>query len=87
MLLCKFLKSFDCNSLTYQTVAVDLKDEIFLQRRLELALEGHYFFDLVRTGRAAKVLTSWNDNQALLPIPDREIKANPTIATQQNPGY
>jgi len=65
----------------------DLKDEIFLQRRLELALEGHYFFDLVRTGRAAKVLTNWNDNQALLPIPDREIKANPSIATQQNPGY
>lgn len=65
----------------------ELKDEIFLQRRLELALEGHYFFDLVRTGRAAKVLTNWNDNQALLPIPDREIKANPAIATQQNPGY
>jgi starch-binding outer membrane protein, SusD/RagB family len=65
----------------------DLKDEIFLQRRLELALEGHYFFDLVRTGRAAKALTTWNDNQALLPIPDREIKANPVIATQQNPGY
>ncbi len=64
-----------------------LKDEIFLQRRLELALEGHYFFDLVRTGRAAKALTTWNDNQALLPIPDREIKANPVIAAQQNPGY
>jgi starch-binding outer membrane protein, SusD/RagB family len=68
-------------------VGQDLKDEIFLQRRLELALEGHYFFDLVRTGRAAKALTTWNDNQALLPIPDREIKANPVIATQQNPGY
>ncbi len=64
-----------------------LKDEIFLQRRLELALEGHYFFDLVRTGRASKELTNWNNNQALLPIPDREIKANPTLATQQNPGY
>ena len=68
-------------------VGQDLKDEVFLQRRLELALEGHYFFDLVRTGRAAKTLTTWNDNQALLPIPDREIKANPAIATQQNPGY
>ncbi|MES2519861.1 MAG: RagB/SusD family nutrient uptake outer membrane protein [Bacteroidota bacterium] len=65
----------------------ELKDEIFLQRRLELALEGHYFFDLVRTGRASKTLTNWNDNQALLPIPDREIKANPALTGQQNPGY
>ncbi|MEA5461455.1 RagB/SusD family nutrient uptake outer membrane protein [Arcicella sp. LKC2W] len=64
-----------------------LKDEIFLQRRLELALEGHYFFDLVRTGRAAQALTNWNSNQALLPIPDREMKANPAFAGQQNPGY
>lgn len=64
-----------------------LKDEIFLQRRLELALEGHYFFDLVRTGRAATTLTNWNSNQALLPIPDREMKANPAFANQQNPGY
>jgi starch-binding outer membrane protein, SusD/RagB family len=68
-------------------VGQPLKDEIFLQRRLELALEGHYFFDLVRTGRATKELTSWNDNNALLPIPDREIKANPALAGQQNPGY
>jgi starch-binding outer membrane protein, SusD/RagB family len=64
-----------------------LKDEIFLQRRLELALEGHYFFDLVRTGRATRELANWNNNQALLPIPDREMKANPAFAGQQNPGY
>lgn len=68
-------------------VGQPLKDEIFLQRRLELAFEGHYFFDLVRTGRVAKELANWNDNQALLPIPDREIKANPSLAGQQNPGY
>jgi starch-binding outer membrane protein, SusD/RagB family len=64
-----------------------LKDEIFLQRRLELALEGHYFFDLVRTARASKEFTGWNDNFSLLPIPDRDIKANPALAGQQNPGY
>jgi hypothetical protein len=65
-----------------------VRDEIFLQRRLELAIEGHYFFDLVRTGRAATVLTSpiWNNNQALLPIPLREINASGGVLAQ-NPGY
>lgn len=64
-----------------------LRDEVFLQRRLELALEGHYFFDLVRTGRAASVLTSppFNSNQAVFPIPLRELQANPNLT--QNPGY
>lgn len=64
-----------------------LANEVFLQRRLELALEGHYFFDIVRTGRAATLLTNpvWNDNQALFPIPLRETQANPNLV--QNPGY
>jgi starch-binding outer membrane protein, SusD/RagB family len=65
-----------------------VEDEIFLQRRLELALEGHYFFDLVRTGRAAANLSSpvWNNNQGLLPIPLREINASGGVLAQ-NPGY
>jgi starch-binding outer membrane protein, SusD/RagB family len=62
-----------------------LRNEIFLQRRLELALEGHYFFDLVRTGRAATELANWRATQALLPIPEREINANPKLV--QNSGY
>jgi starch-binding outer membrane protein, SusD/RagB family len=64
-----------------------LQDEVFLQRRLELALEGHYFFDLVRTGRAATELSNpvWDDNHALLPIPQRERQANPML--RQNDGY
>ncbi len=72
-------------SVTLQTDPVGLRNEIFLQRRLELALEGHYFFDLVRTGRASAVLANWNDNQALWPIPFREMQANPNLV--QNPGY
>ncbi len=65
-----------------------LRNEVFLQRRLELALEGHYFFDLVRTGRAVTTLSSpvWNDNQSLLPIPLREVQASGNVLTQ-NPGY
>jgi starch-binding outer membrane protein, SusD/RagB family len=62
-----------------------MRDEIFKQRRLELALEGHYFFDLVRTGRARTTLTTWADTQRLLPIPQREIEAN--SALKQNDGY
>jgi starch-binding outer membrane protein, SusD/RagB family len=63
-----------------------LRDEVFLQRRLELALEGHYFFDLVRTGRASTLTNPvWNNNMALLPIPFRERNANPLL--EQNPGY
>jgi starch-binding outer membrane protein, SusD/RagB family len=62
-----------------------MRDEIFKQRRLELALEGHYFFDLIRTGRAATVLTGWVNTQRLLPIPQREIEAN--TALKQNDGY
>lgn len=63
-----------------------MRDEIFLQRRLELALEGgNYWYDLIRTGRAAARLTNWNPNQALWPIPFREINANPAL--KQNDGY
>lgn len=65
-----------------------LRTEVFNQRRAELALEGHFFFDIVRTNRAAGILTTpvWDPNQALLPIPLREIQASPGILTQ-NPGY
>ncbi|UXE66937.1 MAG: RagB/SusD family nutrient uptake outer membrane protein [Chryseotalea sp. WA131a] len=64
-----------------------LRDEVFNQRRAELALEGHYFFDIVRTNRVAGILTSpvWDPNQAVLPIPQREIFASPGLV--QNPGY
>lgn len=62
-----------------------LRDELFLQRRLELALEGHYYYDLIRTGRASKVLANYSNNQALWPIPQREMLANKKLI--QNPGY
>ncbi len=67
---------------------VSLRNEVFAQRRAELALEGHFFFDIVRTNRVAAILTSpvWDPNQAVLPIPLREVLASPGILTQ-NPGY
>lgn len=58
------------------------------ERRLELAFEGHRWFDLVRTGRAVDVLNSVNNiNQTLFPIPLSELLANNNPGMKQNPGY
>ena len=62
-------------------------DNIYNERRLELATEGHRFFDLVRTGQAATVLASKgftaNKNE-VLPIPLVELNNTKLV---QNPGY
>ena len=59
------------------------------ERRVELALEHHRFFDLVRTGRAIEVLQAKgldiNQNKLLLPIPLYAIDVNPNLT--QNLGY
>ncbi|MEI6434718.1 MAG: RagB/SusD family nutrient uptake outer membrane protein [Bacteroidota bacterium] len=58
------------------TNQAELKDIIFNERRLELAMEGWRFWDLVRTGRAAQVLDSLGfvaGKHELLPIPQSEI--------------
>lgn len=62
-------------------------DAIIKERRLELAGEGHRWFDLVRTGRAATALVSKgftpNKNE-ILPIPLKELENTKII---QNPNY
>lgn len=69
-----------------------LLDAIYLERQKELATEGHRFFDLVRTGRAATELGDQgftaNKNE-LLPIPQFEVDivASGGGAFKQNPGY
>lgn len=64
-----------------------LLDAIYLERRLELAFEGHRWFDLKRTGRAISTLSIPNaDTKYLLwPIPKRETDVNKELT--QNPGY
>jgi len=67
----------------------DLLDAIYLERQLELATEGHRFFDLVRTGRAASELGDQGfvaGKHELLPIPQTEIDITEGLLLQ-NPNY
>lgn len=62
-------------------------DNIYNERRLELATEGSRFFDLVRTGQAATVLASKGfqaGRNEVLPIPLQELNNTKLV---QNPGY
>ncbi|WP_212004291.1 RagB/SusD family nutrient uptake outer membrane protein [Chitinophaga sp. HK235] len=72
-----------------------LLDAIALERRKELAFEGHRLFDLARTGAPFIKYLANNKTisvalpgpKIILPIPQRELDANPNIRHQQNEGY
>lgn len=66
-----------------------LLDAILRERRIELGLEAHRFFDLVRTDRASQELGPLGFVQGvheLFPIPQSQIEATNGAITQ-NPGY
>ena len=68
--------------------AEDILLAIEQERRLEFAFEGHQWFDLIRTGRAAAVLGVTDSNKYLYPIPLNEIIADEALSPEdQNPGY
>lgn len=74
------------------TSQAELRDIIMHERRVELAFEGHRFFDLVRTCRAAEVLNAMGRPfkegvNELFPIPQAEIDRNPALQGDQNPGF
>jgi tetratricopeptide (TPR) repeat protein len=79
------------SGLTKEQFALALEQE----RRVEFFLEGHRWFDLVRTGRLEDVMDAYFQNEGLtfsvaahewiMPIPLREIDIDPDL--EQNPGY
>ncbi|GAB4025552.1 RagB/SusD family nutrient uptake outer membrane protein [Spirosoma koreense] len=67
------------------------RDAVLLERRLELAFEGHRWYDLVRTKRLISAMKAQNptilveERHYLFPIPQTERDVNPAL--EQNPGY
>lgn len=59
-------------------------EEIFEERKRELAFEGFALHDAKRLQQSIDGLP-FDDNSLVLPIPQRDIDANPNL--QQNPGY
>lgn len=88
------------NYKSYSDSQTDLRNAIRHERRVELGMEGHRWFDLVRWGIAAEVMTEYlktetqavKDNSSvfvkgkheLFPIPAAELNINPMA---QNNGY
>jgi hypothetical protein len=70
-----------------------LREKILHERRMELAFEGQWWFDIIRVNNGQYALdflhsigkTNATSKHLLLPIPIKEIQANPNLA--QNPGY
>jgi len=71
-----------------ETGQAALREIIMNERRHELALEGHRFWDLVRTGKAAQVLgpLGFDAKYELLPIPQNEIDISQGTL-DQNPNW
>ena len=68
-----------------------LREKIYRERRSELAMEQQRWFDLLRWGRAASVMTAVGKNfitgrNELLPIPQTEVDLT-AGKIPQNPGY
>lgn len=70
-----------------------MREAIIHERRMELAFEGHRWFDMIRIDNGQYAIdflhsigkTNVNKNRLLFPIPQTEMDANPLMT--QNPGY
>ncbi|RAJ97470.1 putative outer membrane starch-binding protein [Larkinella arboricola] len=78
-------------NLTPNLSQAQFRDSLLLERRLELAFEGHRWYDLARTKRLVAALKAQNpgiavgEHHYLFPIPQTERDVNPLLT--QNPGY
>lgn len=75
------------------TDKAQMKEIIIHERRMELAFEGHRWFDMIRVDNGDYALsflksigkTNVTKDRLLYPIPQEEVDDNPNMA--QNPGY
>jgi hypothetical protein len=78
-------------NLTPNLTQAQFRDSVLLERRLELAFEGHRWYDLARTKRLISAMKAQNptitvaEHHYLFPIPQTERDVNPKL--EQNPGY
>lgn len=80
-------RAYGDNSHDYTGGEGDLLEAIYSERRKELAGEGHRFFDLVRTGKAAAAIEGFSVNKnELFPIPLIELELAGS-RWSQNQGY
>ncbi len=82
-------RAYGDNSHDYNSSEGDLLEAIYTERRKELAGEGHRFFDLVRTNKAAGSIENFSVNKnEVFPIPLVELElANAVDRWGQNQGY
>lgn len=78
-------RAFADNLHNITSTGATLKQAIWDERRLELAMEGDRFFDLVRIGQAAAKITGFvAGKHEVFPIPQTEVNIS---GLKQNPGY
>lgn len=81
-------RAYGDNSHDYTSSEGDLLEAIYLERRKEMAGEGHGFFDLVRTNRAASTIEGFTANKnEVFPIPLIELQLAQAEDRWGNPGY
>lgn len=81
-------RAYGNNSHDFNSSEGSLLDAIYLERRKELAGEGHRFFDLVRTNKASTSINGFTPNRnEVFPIPLIELQLANATERWGNPGY
>ncbi len=81
-------RAYGNNSNDYTSGEGDLLEAIYTERRKELAGEGHRFFDLVRTNKAANAIEGFTANKnEFFPIPLIELQLANAVERWGNQNY